>query len=715
MKKFSALVSIFFASSIVAAAQQPTPSPTPGIREEVTVNIAAGTDQPLSAVSKSVDVIEGQQMRERADFALIESVRTIPGFRIQQSGGFGRLATVKTRGLRNSDTAFLMDGIRFRDATAITGDASPFLADITLTSVSEVEILRGSGSSLYGTNAIGGVIDLHTPSAQPGTHGQISANGGGLGFGRFRGNVSHGTADRRFGIGAGVSRTIYTKGIDRDDAAHNTNFQTRLDANPFSKTHISGRIFFSHADVKLNVGPDTLGTLPASNAKIIDAVPNVNFLPDRNDPDHVQRNRAFTGQVVVDHAFGDRFFFNGFYQGSRTRRLDTNGPLGPGFQPFPGTNNDRFEGTVHTVNGRLTWSPSGVSRLTGGYEFESENFGNDHLTPTAANNFAVRARQTSSTLFVQELVSLADGRLQLAGGFRAQFFSLKRPVFTPATNATYQGLTLKDPPNAYTADGSASYYFASTGTKIRAHVGNGYRVPSLYERFGTFYSSSFGYSNSGDPNLAPEKSIAFDGGIEQTFLKDRVRLNATYFYTDVRKAIDFAFCVPRCLPSPDPLARFSGYYNTSGRVARGVETSADLRPTSTTRIFTSYTFTNSDDRNSLNLFQPRSPGIPSHIFTLVATQRIGRAWVNFDLAATSSYVFPFYNFSFATFEEKYYTYRFKGSRKGDLTAGYTFGFARDTRTLRLYGTIENVLNQEYFENGFRTAKAVGRVGIAFGF
>ena len=76
------------------------------------------------------------------------------------------------------------------------------------------------------------------------------------------------------------------------------------------------------------------------------------------------------------------------------------------------------------------------------------------------------------------------------------------------------------------------------------------RVPSLYERFGTFYSDFFGYSNTGDSDLAPERSIAFDAGIEQSLLKDRVRLTGTYFYTDITKAIDFAFCVPRCLAFP---------------------------------------------------------------------------------------------------------------------------------------------------------------------
>src|SRR5206468_12458774 len=114
----------------------------------------------------------------RADFSLVEALQTIPGFRVQQLGGFGRTASIKTRGLRNQDTAVLIDGIRFRDASAITGDASPFLSDFTLTSVNRIEVLRGSGSSLYGTNAIGGVIDFQTPEPQQGWHGQVSGAAG---------------------------------------------------------------------------------------------------------------------------------------------------------------------------------------------------------------------------------------------------------------------------------------------------------------------------------------------------------------------------------------------------------------------------------------------------------------------------------------------------------------------------------------------------------
>ena len=695
------------------------------IREEVSV-IASGTTQSLDEVAKTVNIIDSQQLRDRADFSLAESLRTIPGFRVQQLGGFGRLASIKTRGLRNQDTAVLIDGIRFRDASAITGDASPFLSDFTLTSVDKIEVLRGSGSSLYGTNAIGGTIDFQTPKPQKGPHGQIGGAVGGYGLGRFRANFTDATHDEKFGFNLGVSRTIYAKGIDGQDDAHNTNFQSRLEYNPFAKTNLSGRFYVSDAYVRLNSSPDTIGVLPATNAVVIKAVPlsrellknyengltvsnfsAANFIPDANDPDAFQKSQFFDGQFVLTQIFSDKLVFQGSYQGLRTQRKNDNGTLGVGFQS---ASTGIFNGLIQTANGHFNYTPNSHNEVTAGYEYEREKYGNDGLTPSGAGNFFTRAYQSSNTVYAQDLLKFFDGKLQFAGGFRAQFFNLNAPKFSVA-NAPYAGVTLANPPNAYTFDGAASYFFDKSGTKIRVHAGNGYRVPSLYERFGTFYSSfSSAFFALGDPNLKPEKTIAFDGGIEQNLFKNRAKLSATYFYTKLISTIGFGNSVPAIGTTNRP---FGGYLNTKGGVARGAELSGQVKATDSTDIFASYTFTNSDQRAPQVSGNPNleTLGIPKNQFTLVATQRFKRAWVNLDLLATDSYLAPI--FSNSTFNT--YVYRFKGNRKADLTGGYTFPLNNEKLSLRVYGTIENLFNNHYYENGFRTFDRYGRIGLNFGF
>ena len=107
----------------------------------------------------------------------------------------------------------------------------------------------------------------------------------------------------------------------------------------------------------------------------------------------------------------------------------------------------------------------------------------------------------------------------------------------------------------------------------------------------------------------------------------------------------------------------------------------------------------------------RSLGIPSQQFTLVATQRIGRFWANVDLLATSSYLAPI--FSNTRFNS--YVYRFGGNRRADVTAGYTFRLGHERLGLRVFGTVENLFDNEYFENGFRTVGRNGRAGLSFSF
>jgi len=687
--------------------------------------IATGTFQDESQISKTVNIIDSQEIQARNEFSLTDALKTIPGFRVQQLGGFGKTANIKTRGLRNQDTAVLIDGIRFRDASSITGDASAFLSDFTFTGTNRVEVLRGSGSSLYGTNAIGGVLDLQTGKPTTDFHGAFLGEGGGLGLRRFRGNISDG--NDKIGFNLGVSRTVFTKGIDGADDAHNTNAQGRVDYNPFSKTNISARFYISDAYVRLNLSPDTIGALPAIT-QIINAVPlsgseltrfengtlpaqlnrgDANFISDANDPDNFQKSKFYNGQILLTQIINSRLVFQSSYQALKTSRKNTNGVLGTGFQPFGGEQTGVFEGQIHTLNGHFNYTPVSNNQLTFGYEYEWEKFGNDGFSANVLNNFSTRAKQKSNTFYVQDLLSFFNRRLQIAGGFRAQFFNLEKPFFS-SSNAPYRNATLENPPTAYTGDGSVSYFFENSKTKIRAHVGNGYRVPSLYERFGTFYSTfgTPGFVGLGDPRLKPERSISFDGGIDQTMFGNRAKLSATYFYTRLQRTIDFSNSL-----TGDPFQRFFGYINSEGAISRGAEFSGEAKPFSSTNLFASYTFTNSDQRTpqvsgSRNL---KTLGVPNHQFTLVATQRIfDRLTLNFDFLATSSYLTPI--FSNTIFSTR--IYQFQGARKADLTASYEIPVNQEKLRFRLFGTIENLFDDDYYENGFRTAGRTARGGLS---
>ncbi|MCM3870520.1 MAG: TonB-dependent receptor [Pyrinomonadaceae bacterium] len=703
------------------------PLPIASVNERVTVT-AQGTVQPVDEVSKAVSVVSQQEIDQRDETAISEALRTVPGLRVQQLGGPGSFTSIKTRGLRNEDTAILIDGLRFRDAAAPQGDGSGFLEDLIVTDVSRVEVLRGSGSSLYGSNAIGGVINLVTDEGGGAFHGNLLAEGGGLGMFRGRAQVAGGARNDSIVYSAGFSQLNVTRGVDGDDEARNSSGQGRVLFRLTPTTTLLGRIYAANSRVQLNNSPEGIGNLPPTG--IIEAIAlspeelsgyeagvstsmlNVGaatFIPAANDPDNLRKANFFSGAVIFSQRPTEAFGYSLSYQGLATNRTGINGPLGVGFQPFGGTEQSDFDARVHTLSARLDVRAGRANFITGGYEFENENFRNLSFQVNPADNSTVDVTQRSHALFVQDQMRLLEDRLQISLAFRTQFFSLQQPTFTPAASAPYSGLVFQSPPTAYTGDGSIAYMFRSSGTKLRAHVGNGYRAPSLFERFGTFFGS-FGYSTYGDPRLRPDRSIAVDGGIDQTFFRNRVRASATYFYTRLQQVIIFDFS-GAIDPATDPFGRFGGYRNTNGGIARGVELSVTATPTRTLNVSASYTYTKSLQRTPQVAGVLRSLVIPDHQFSLVATQRFGRrVMVNFDLAASSNYLAPIFDPN--TFSSR--AYRFRGLAKADLGGSYTLPFG-ESRSLRFFGYLDNLFDREYFESGFRTPGLTGRAGAAFSF
>lgn len=701
--------------------------PVEGVNEQVTVT-AQGTAQTVDEVSKAVSVVDQQEIDERDESAISEALRTVPGLRVQQLGGPGSFTSIKTRGLRNEDTAVLIDGQRLRDAAAPQGDASGFLEDLIVTDISRVEILRGSGSSLYGTNAIGGVINLVTDEGGGPFHGNVLSEGGGLGMFRGRGQVAGGARNNGIVYSFGFSQLNVTRGVDGHDEARNTSGQGRVLFRLTPTTTLSGRIYAANSRLQLNNSPEGIGNLPPTGIieaialspgeqrRYEDGVPpsqlNVGaatFIPAANDPDNLRKSNFFSGALVFSQRPTETFGYSFSYQGLATNRTGVNGPLGVGFQPFGGSEQSDFDARVQTLGARFDVQAGRVNFITGGYEFENENFKNLSFQVNPADNSTVDVTQMSNTLFVQDQLRFLETRLQLSVAFRAQFFNLQQPLFTPAATAPYQGITFQSPPTAYTGDGSIAYMFRSSGTKLRAHVGNGYRAPSLFERFGTFFGS-FGYSTFGDPRLRPDRSIAVDGGIDQTFAQNRVRASATYFYTRLQEVIIFDFS-GAINPATDLFGRFGGYRNTNGGIARGVELSMIATPTRTLNVSAAYTYTKSLQRTPQVTGVLRSFVIPDHQFSLVATKRFGRrVLVNFDLAASSNYLAPILDPN--TFASR--AYRFDGLAKADLGGSYTLPF-NESLSLRFFGYVDNLFNREYFESGFRTPGRTGRAGAALSF
>lgn len=668
--------------------------------EESVVVTSADTAQAPTEVTKTTSVVGREDFESRDEYFIPEALRTVPGLRVQQLGGPGAFTSIKVRGLRSEDTAIVIDGVRFRDPAAPQGDASAYVETFMATNLEKVEILRGTGSTLYGTNAGGGVINIVTASGGGEPRGGVLAEGGGLGLFRANAHTAGGVGDRLL-YSLGVSHVNVADGVDGDDAVRNTSVQGQARVELGSASSVWFRFYGANVELDLNESPETLGELPPG---IVDAVPDVNFVPGANDPDNRRESSFNSALVGFEQRPREEFGYSVRYHGVFTDRSFFDGPEGvSAFEPRTSSLSE-FQGAIHTLHARTDWTWGEHQLIQAGFELERESLFNRSLPDDPEGGSTTDISQTSQSFYLQDQVSLLDGALSIAGAVRGQWFSLSEPELTPAENAPYAGVELVSPDNALTGDVSGAYGF-ETGTKVLAHFGNGYRAPSLFERFGTSYSS-FGYAVFGDPRLRPERTVTFDAGIEQSFLSRRARVSATWFRTRLDEIIIFDFS-GGIDPETDPFGRFGGYRSTDGGATRGLELAGDVIVGNGLHLNTAYTYTDAEPPTGVSEDQTQAFVVPKHQLAFVATQLIGSGLtVSVDLVASSSYLAPVFDPD--TFTSR--VFRFGSAVKSDLAVSYRLPVG-----VRVFGKIENLFDQQIFESGFRTPGRYALVGAAYDF
>lgn len=458
---------------------------------------AAAVAQTVDEQSKALDIVDATLIENRAEFSVAESIRTLPGVRVHQLGGPGSFTRIAMRGLRATDTSILIDGFRLRDAGSPQGDATAFVGDLLLTNTERVEVLRGSGSSLYGTHATAGVVNVITNQGGGALRGDIGAEGGGLGVARSFARFSGGVWADRLRFAGGAQHLNVMKGVDGEDRARNTSGHGFIALQLAPSTVLSARALIADSFVQLNDSPYLAsGTL----------------VPSPNDPDARRSGISSNVLLSLSHIWAPVLSTRFSYSNVMTKRDNRDGPAGTRFEP-PFSDSSRFDGRIDTAQARTDWQPDRRHLITAGYEFEREDF--DNITQDPQTDARLRIDQTSHAWFAQAQGRYLDGRLQLLASGRVQAFDLRLPV-TSGNVALYRDAALPSPPQARTGDLSAAYTIARSATKLRAHFGNAYRAPALYERFGASYFAGF-FSAYGDPALAPERIVAFDTGIDQYF------------------------------------------------------------------------------------------------------------------------------------------------------------------------------------------------------
>ncbi len=181
-------------------------------------------------------------------------------------------------------------------------------------------------------------------------------------------------------------------------------------------------------------------------------------------------------------------------------------------------------------------------------------------------------------------------------------------------------------------------------------------------------------------------------------------LSASYFYTKLNEVVVFD-STGAITPLTDPLGRNGGYRNTGGGLSRGVEFSATAAVTRSLQVNGSYTYTDSRQRTPLVAGVWQTYEIPRQQFAAFATQRFSSRLTGLvGYTGSSSYLTSISGRAF----------RFDGPTRLQAAMAYRRPLS-ENRAMRFYGKVDNLLNQTYFENGFRTPGATLTVGTQFEF
>jgi vitamin B12 transporter len=708
-----------------------------GVDDTVVVT-AAGAPQVAQETSKPITIIDAQEIQARNEIALAEIIRFTPGVQIRNSGGPGQSTSMRIRGLRSDAAAILVDGMRFRDSATAQADATSFLQTLNFVGADRVEVLRGSGASLYGTNAVGGVVNIVTRQGSGPLAAEGQVEGGSLGQSRVRGTVGGGALDNRLNFSGGLMRYDVRDGLDGNDAMDSTGAQGSLNYSVSPVANLSFRVYGSDDSVQNNTSPTASG-VPAANIPqqiIVDAIPvspeqielanqllpfsigSATYIPGRDDPDNLRTSAFYTTALRFSHSGWRAMSWQASYQRVHTGRTFSNGPRGAGSQPAA-ENYSNFLGDIDTIDVRGFASPRSWLSVTAGYEFEREGYRDkqdNNLPEPRRTQTETRISQQTHAAFASAQIGLFDRRLQLAASGRVQGYSLSNPELRArGTLSPYDGVAVAAPGRTWTGDLSAAWFIAGSNTKLRVHGGNAYRAPGLYERFGGGFTTDPVTGNAifsayGDPRLDPDRYRAIDAGVDQYLFDNRLLVTTTAFYNDVMSLTAFDSS-GGIRPGTDPYGRALGYTNSSGGFSRGVEVGAEARPTASLRVSAAYTYTRSE--TDLDIVIPGFfivPNVFGHTATLVVTQRwTDRIDTTFDVFHGSDT----YGSLFAAGRTR--AYRYPAFTKAAVVAGYRFLDAGGRHPVRAYVKIDNLFDATYYENGWRNLgrTAVGGVSVGF--
>ncbi len=511
-------------SAITHADPTPTAVASPGTSQTEPAKLApvvvtaTRIEQPLSQIGTTVTVVDQSQIQSQKIQSVDNVLRQVPGVVVLQGGSPGTETDVMIRGASAPQTLIMIDGVEVN-----TGASGLFdIANLTTDNLSRVEVVRGAGGSLYGSQAIGGVVNILSQEGEGAPKMSIQSEGGNRATQRQVLTTSG--AEGNLGFSGGLSY-FSTEGFQQiNDNSDDLSGSSRLDYHLDEKTTIRGFARYYRSNVSL---------------------PDFTIFTGALNPTAHQRDEFMLFKGEIERQFSEKLTAR--ISGSFVRNeVRLNFPPYAGNTGFELSEVDRIPEETRGANAEAVYSWCEGWRTLAGFDFKSRWLRTSDVSvfttpPPSISAFSATREEYAG--YVEQEASAFNGHLLGTGGFRVDGNSQFGEEVSPSW--------------------SVAIPLQEIGTTFRGSYSEGFRAPAFDELYFPFF---------GNPNLDPEISSEYDGGFTQTF-GEMVSFTATYFS---RRVHDLIVTVPVPVSKTNPFGSMAG---NAGRVdVQGVELVPSLGP-----------------------------------------------------------------------------------------------------------------------------------------
>jgi vitamin B12 transporter len=470
-----------------AKQQQAQAQSTPIRLPEIAIT-ATRISQPVTQIGTTVTVVNQKHIDDQKIQQTSDALREVPGVVVTQSGGPGTLTDVSIRGSTTDQVLTLLDGVEVNNGGSGSFDFANLLTDNT----SRIEVIRGAGGSLYGSSAIGGVINQITEEGTGAPKFSLLSDGGN--WATERQVATANGADGRLGYSGSVSY-YSTDGFQSENGQYdNLSLTSRLDYHLTDNTTLRGFARYTFADVGL---PEFSNTDPGAPL----------------DPTAHQRTEFMLYKGEVDSHLTDKLLVRMFGSFVRDEIRLNKTPSPELFYYESDDIPDEIWGS--NLEAIYTWFPGFATVAGFDFKYRWERDGENSTfppSPPSVTVFAVDREEYAG--YVQQQGRFFDGHLFITGGFRVDGNSQFGKEVSPAW--------------------SLALPFDKYGLILRGNYSEGFEAPTFDELY---------FPGFGNPNLQATTSSEWDGGIEKRF-GEIAGITVTYFSRRIHDLVVDEVCTP---------------------------------------------------------------------------------------------------------------------------------------------------------------------------